>query len=221
MEFHELEEIRDFYPEQLKWLSDASASASASASVERAFRVLEPHLKKYLPKPKKNWDRTKRRGYWLDSIEHQFGGQLEADFRKSMSLILLTNPDAYKRLLSQSQACLDGIFAGETANMQKLLSLFYAVPRKRLSEILKDQPGRRKGREIVYRWRAVLLIMKTLLNEPSNRHEWAGGKARRIWLSDRELRTRVLTGIEARINTLSVPQDIRSAFLDVIHAYLP
>jgi hypothetical protein len=226
----ELEGIREFDPEQLKWLSNESASARASAAMERIYSL----VKKSPPKgsAKRVWDRIHRKRNWFESIEYQFGGAGEADWGKPQGpplwlqnfiggqalAPLFSGPPPYQ------PRCLDGILNGEVErlNTQKLQSLFYGIPRDRLLEILKVKglKGHREGRGFVYSWRAVLMIMKTLLNEEPKKRQWAGGKARRIWLSDPELRTRVLTGIEARINTLSVPQDIRSAFLDVIHAHL-
>jgi hypothetical protein len=46
-----------------------------------------------------------------------------------------------------------------------------------------------------------------------------GAPRRMPWLNDQNLRARVLSGIEARINTLSVSQDIKSAFEEVVRRY--
>jgi hypothetical protein len=96
--------------------------------------------------------------------------------------------------------------------------LFFGIDRHRLRKLL---PGVKKG----YDWQAVVQIMESLLNEELPEGEKLGrGPPRKVWLYDPKdpgLRTRVLSGIEARLNSLSVSGKIRTAFLKVIRRYLP
>ena len=86
----------------------------------------------------------------------------------------------------------------------------------------KNLPHRRTGREILYDWRAVVKIMDALLRKEPGEHKMpTRGAPRRFWPSDPDCRARVLSGIEARINSIPVPGKIRSRFLTVIHRHLP
>jgi hypothetical protein len=143
--------------------------------------------------------------------------------------------------------CLDDIFCGRAVNMQGLVKLF-GIHRHRLSQLLGEN---KKGRETSYDYRQVTNIMDTLLEKPRKRKSSGRGRSpRQPWLSDppptvwhpvnyfwdvrhycrslrgnvhESLRSRVLTGIEARINGVSegVPKRIKSAFLTVIRCHLP
>jgi hypothetical protein len=145
--------------------------------------------------------------------------------------------------------CLDDIFAGHSVKMQGLVLLF-GRERHLLAKLARGTIE--KGRETWYDYRAVKDIMDALLSErPRKRKSSARRRPpREPWLSDpptsdwrpvnhfwrvrhycrslrrsvREpLRTRVLTGIEGRINSFSerVPKHIKSAFLAVIRRRPP
>ena len=45
------------------------------------------------------------------------------------------------------------------------------------------------------------------------------GRPRTLWLSDPDLRNRVLSGIEARIISISAPKEIAAPFLDLVHRH--
>jgi hypothetical protein len=82
----------------------------------------------------------------------------------------------------------------------------------------KNLPAKEDGRETWYDYRAVVKTMRALLLEEPGE---AKGSAR-LWLrGDPILRTRVLSGIAARIDSLSVSGVIARAFLDVVRQYLP
>jgi len=84
----------------------------------------------------------------------------------------------------------------------------------------------RNRRETLYDYRAVKEIMEALLSEkPRERKTPARGSPRRLWPTDSTLRTPVLSRIEARLNGLSVPEQIKphikAEFLAIVHRYLP
>jgi hypothetical protein len=149
--------------------------------------------------------------------------------------------------VSEPPTCLDDIFSGHAVNMLGLVQLF-----GRDRHLLANLVGVRikKGRPTPYDYRTVKDIMDALLRPQNRKGSTRGRPSKEPWLSDppptdwrpvnhfwsvrhycrslrgsvREpLRTRVLTGIEGRINSLSerVPKHIKSAFLAVIHRHLP
>ena len=241
---HDLQRIEAHYPEQLEKLR----CESLSSELPPLFLVEQSK-------------RTKRRRYKslgggddAGLIEYEFGGAGEAEWRKSMPSGLSGDPP-YQPI------CLDDIFRGgvgevETlpgcvgqpsttvstvTNMQRLEALF-GMHRNRFPQGL---PHRKKGREILYDWLAVVKIMDALLSEkPTTREKGArGGSQRKLWLNDPDdpgLRTRVLRGIEKRMNSIPagkhkaallwsarqhifsvIPKHIKAEFLAVIHRHLP
>jgi len=75
---------------------------------------------------------------------------------------------------------------------------------------------------MMYDYRAVKTIMDALLSEKPRRKRKRSGRPPRLpWLNDPLLRTRVLRGIEVRINSLSLPQHIKIAFMTVVSRHLP
>jgi hypothetical protein len=98
--------------------------------------------------------------------------------------------------------------------MRTLEDLFFGIDRHRLRKLL---PGVKKR----YDCQAVRQIMDSLLNEELPEGEKPGrGPPRKVWLYDKKdlgLRTRVLKGIEARLNSFPMREDIKSAFLKVVH----
>jgi hypothetical protein len=111
--------------------------------------------------------------------------------------------------------CLDGIFRGGSVTIGELQELF-GVIRQRF-------PGDLSPKGAQYCHRAVVMIFDALLRkEPSPPKE--KGRPRRPWLidpKDPDLRVRVLSRIEARIQSLEqVPENIAQEFLDVVRRHL-
>jgi hypothetical protein len=207
--------IRRHFPDELNklghdsFMTDALAAASGWANAQPQ----PTERQKYEREHRRKWHRNFR-----NSIEYQFGGGLEAEWKKQT---LLFSPDDpfYKSILSSRQDCLDDIFAGYPVNMQKLEDLF-DMDRHRLSKVL--QGGVQKGR---YDYRDVAKIMEALLSEKRRRKRKRRGRSlRNPWLDDPDdpnRRRRVLNGIKARINRLSVEEEIRNTSLAVIQRHLP
>jgi hypothetical protein len=120
-------------------------------------------------------------------------------------------------LRSVEPTCLDEIFSGGHVNMLGLVELF-GIERHRLLELASGTGE--KGR---FSWRSIVKIMDdSLVEKPRQKRKLAraGRPPRMPWLNDPDLRVRVLSGIERRINTLSVPQHIKSAFETVVRRRL-
>jgi hypothetical protein len=195
-----------------------------------------------LPSPKltpKQRHERERQGYnWrgVGLIEYEFGGKGEAEWRKSSLSGMPGVP--YK------PTCLDEILRGgfgevkmlpsflggppitidTRTNIRRLQELF-GMHRNRFYRYLRDSKNARSGRERLYSYLAILKLMQGLLTEESQEHKGARGAPRRIWLSDPDLRAGVLSGIAVRINSLSVPEEIKprikAKFLALVHSYLP
>ena len=104
--------------------------------------------------------------------------------------------------------------AVDTVTNMRRLQFLFGIHRDRFR---KKVEGRRLGKIIVYDWWEVVEIMNALLSEPRKRA--VRGRPRTLWLSDPDLRNRVLSGIEARINSISAPKEIATAFLDLVHRH--
>jgi hypothetical protein len=210
-QFHrQWERIHAYYRDELEKLSRASLHAEHA----ELWPVLWPEIKKWAEqRPPKNVYEAKRRRYnWSDvgEIEQQFGG-----------------PERFNsflgKVVSPTGDCLDSIFAGNGVNMWRLQELF-GIHRNRFPSKLPSpkKEHERKGRERLYDYCEVVEIMDALLGEkPTERKRPARGRPLRLWLSDPDLRTRVLTGIGGRLNEISVPKDIKAAFVAVMHHHLP
>jgi len=208
--FEQLEELSNAYLQahvQLRKLGEAIESGQKSWQVS--------------DKKRSKWQRDFRK-----SIEYQFGGGLEAEFRKRLPLLALGPYDP-----SYQPVCLDNIFAGKPVKMRTLEDLFLGIDRKRFGKLLRPSvktigpaTNLRQKREYHYDWRDVIQIMDGLLKKRprQKRKKSKPGPAQQIWLNDKDLRERVLRGIEARLKSSPVPvrEDIRSAFLKVIHDHL-
>ncbi len=203
----EWERIRAFYPDDLENLR------------MMAFRAeWEPLMAKLPPAPK-NWE-DKRRGYTRSDgvglIEYEFGDAGEAYLREhSLS-------GGFGSLPYQP-TCLDKIFAGGAVKMHKgedpgLQDLF-GMHRNRFP---KDLSVNGNGRETWYDYHAVTEIIIALLSpETAKRKTPARGCPRRLWPKNPNLRTRILGGIAARIESLAMSETIARAFLRVVRQYLP
>ena len=213
----ELEQIRAHYPEQLENLGFASVIKLMRAGFEKQLAKEEP--KKVYERERSKSHRDFRR-----SIEYQFGGELEAEFRNRMPFLALGPYDP-----SYLPVCLDDIFAGDGVSMLKLEELFW-MERHRFP---KELPSRREGIKIVYGCEAVVQIMRfllretrnSLLNEKRRKHKPpVRGAPKKLWLYDEkdpDLQLRVLKGIEARLNSFPVRKGIKARFLKVVHDHLP
>jgi hypothetical protein len=96
--------------------------------------------------------------------------------------------------------------------MRELLDLFWPLGRERLSKYVR---GLKSGRGVVYPSHEVVELMGALLSEPLKERKQARGKAPRMWLNDPadpELRTRVLSGIDAYLKSLA--SELWEAFPD-------
>ena len=219
------ERIQAYAPDLLKSLSFQSLLA-------RLQRFGETLTEEETPKQKQE---RRRRGYTrrggVGRIEYEFGGMEEAD---RLNKPWPSWPFALGDLPYEPK-CLDHIFARGEIHMDdsegempifrcpilKLgLQSLFGIDKNRFP---KDLPRRETGRETLYDWHAVVKIMKALLSEESTmRKEGArGGSQRTLWPSDPNRRVRVLQGIKERMNNISVPKDVKSAFLMVICPYLP
>jgi hypothetical protein len=189
------------------------------------------------------YERGRRYVPAVGEIEWEFGG-VRPPGTSDM------NDSAMNRLKPpEPPTCFDNIFAGHAVNMKGLIMLF-GRDRHLLAKLARVPI--KKGRETLYDYRAVKDIMDALLSKKRRKRKSSARRRppRERWLSDpphapdwrpvnafwrvrhycrsvrgtvREpLRTRVLTGIEARINGLSerVPKHIKSEFLAVIHRHL-
>jgi hypothetical protein len=212
------ERIHHYYPQQLQNLSFASRRAEWRPHIEKRFAGQNP---------KQTWERNRRRshGGWLNSIEYQFGGEGEAAWRKSSF-----SGERYE------PTCLRKIIMGVPINMRELQDLFWPLRRDRFPKDVLQSHSYREGRKIFYRHPVVPILMKELLSEPRERKR-AQGKARQIWLSDPDLRIRVLSGIEAHLKSVAsdlweaAPDraqewqewqtEIADPILNVLHPYLP
>jgi hypothetical protein len=145
-------------------------------------------------------------------------GLIEHEFRRWRGQLSKTDPPWVKYLplpKLMPPMCLDDIFAGDTVNMLRLEELF-GMNRNRFGRL----PRVKRGRETLYDYRAVLAIMGRLLSEKPSGSK-ARGRPLGTWLPNSDDRTRVLRGIGARMNSLSLPEQIKAKFLTVIDRHLP
>jgi hypothetical protein len=211
--------IQDHYPQQLENLYWESLMALVQLGL--------PYLPKR--KPETEWE-YKRRVQKLPGgvglIEYEFGGAGQAEWRKLTSL-----PG-----LPYQPTCLDNIFAGGAVKIRDseeevfFIGQPHRIPKPGLQSLFgmhrnrfPKNPPPKDGRETWYDFRAVTKIMEALLGEPERKTS-ARGAPLRLWLNDPDdpdLRTRVLTGIEARIASIPVEKKIATAFLRVVRQFLP
>jgi hypothetical protein len=216
---HEIEYLRPFwelvqkiskrFPSEWRNLSEANAFAEFKELCAEFEKLLPSALQK--PSSKQKHEAKRRRQFAAGAaglIEWEFGGAREQLCQ--MDPLLRLTPS----LTLMPPSCLDNILAGDPVNMDRLEKLFW-MHRNRFGKL----QGVKRGREKLYGYRAVLTIMDKLLGEPSRRK--ARGIRLRTWLPALDLRTRVLSGIEARIKSLLTPEQIKAEFLGVIRRHLP
>jgi hypothetical protein len=208
----------------------------------RQFFDLSRPLPEHKLSAKQRYDIRRRHAPVVGNIEWEFGGVRPPGVTDNNESLI------HRHKPPEPPTCLDDIFTGHAVSMQDLVSLF-GRDRHLLAKYVG--PRIKKGRETLYDYRTVTDITNALLSEPKKRKTSTRRRPpREPWLSDpppgpdwrpvialwhvrhycrqvrrsvREpLRTRVLTGIEARIDSLSerVPREIKSAFLAVIHRHL-
>jgi hypothetical protein len=231
----DVERMREHYPNELQNLIGKSWAADwDELNWDELIKIGNtPKLPEPTPTQKFEW---KRGGYrWsggVGLIEYEFGGAGEAAWNQ---------PFAPLFGLPYQPTCLDDIFAGKAVSVRSQfvivqvanpffqpgrykpgLQELFGMERHRLYRFLEKIPSVKKGRERLYDYRAVVKIMDALLKEePAEHKKSLRGKTRRLWLGRADLRTRVLSGIAARINSLSVSRHIARAFLNVVRQYLP
>jgi len=207
---HELlEQIRRHLPVELEELQGAVLYAQ--------MREIGEALAGEQSKPTPRQVSEKKRGKWhrsfRNSIEYQYGGALVADLRKYAAPGGLSD----KVLQWFGATCLDDVFAGRPVNMHTLEDLFFGIDRKGLGKILRG--GKKKRR---YDFANVIQIMGKLLKERRRKKRKGSkpGPQRQIWLNDRDLREQVLKGIEARLNSFPVREEIKAALGSVVYDHL-
>jgi len=92
--------------------------------------------------------------------------------------------------------------------------------RKRLAKLMDDEDKKRRK----YRYCVVVKIMNALLTDKprkKRKRPTRGRPRQRPWLNDAALRIRVLSEIEARMDSIPVSEQIKSAFLIVIRRHHP
>jgi len=213
---HELlERIRRRFSDELDNLSSAAWHAELRELGEARLSTRpKPTSRQAFERKRRKWHRNR-----YNSIEYQFGGEREADLRKSTPAGLLGFADPVWARMSPP-TCLDDIFAGVAVNMQRLEDLFFGMDRHRLSKLVSERNRIKSGREVRYDYRAVAEIMGNLLKEPrkKRRRSTLGRPPPAPWLNDSERRRHVLSGIEARINSFPMREDIKDAFLKVVQS---
>src|SRR5262249_22876422 len=156
------------------------------------------------PKQASEWRRMQSRGQRKEVglIEYQFDGQASA--RAGFPL---------------DPTCLDDIFMGYGVPMEYLEWLFeiehHRFPRK--------PRNFRAGRKILYSAFAVVKIMDALLWEKAleRKPQARGGSKKKLWLSDPDVRKRVLFRIGRRAHARSRNKKILALFMDVVCRHLP
>jgi hypothetical protein len=177
-------------------------AALEDTQMEVVRAVLFP---KPTPKQASEWRRMQSRGprKEVGLIEYEFGGQA----------------DARAFPLPYEPTCLDGILMGYAVDMDYLEWLFeighHRFPRKLRSF--------RAGRKILYSAFAVVEIMDALLREEAleRKPQARGGSKKKLWLSNPDVRKRVLMGIGWRAHARSRSKKILAMFMAVVCRRLP
>jgi len=203
--------VRQYRSDELDKLIKESDEAEVEA-IAAGWSTTQASLtaRQQSERKRRKWNRDFRR-----SIEYQFGGGLQADDYCTLAVPII-GLDAYKKILQHQQTCLDTIFAGESVNMLRLEELFW-MDRRRFAKAVR---GLRTGR---FNYLGVVKIMDFLLKEKrraKSKRSKPGRSPRLPWLYDQAVRVRVLTEIEARMNTLPIETEIASTFLAVIRSHL-
>lgn len=98
------------------------------------------------------------------------------------------------------------------------LEILFGMERHRFP---KKLPSARDGRKILYGALAVAKIMDALLEKPTQRKPLArGGSEKKLWLSDPDVRKRVLMGIRWLALATSRYREILAPFMSVVSRHL-
>ena len=201
-----VEEIHQHFPTE--W--DKLRAAIASVRLDKIAAAVLPRVK-LSPKQAKEGERRRQfASGGVGLIEFEFGGELEAWWHKELLLFPF-----WPHFQTFGPTCLDNIFIKGAVSMKRLEDLFWRH-RSRFGKL----PIITNGRDKLYDYQAVLLIMERLLNEKRSATKTRGRRLR-IWLSDPDGRFRVLRAIEARVNSFQMPRQIRLAFLTLLHRHMP
>jgi hypothetical protein len=198
-----VQKIGERFPSKWQKLDFANASAEFKeicAEFEKSSPGVLPTQSKLSPSEEK-----RRRQFAVGDIEWQFGGAGQGNWRKS--------PLSLLGVLPYQPICLDKILTGGRVHMWELQELF-GINRNRFP---KKPPRVKHLRETLYDYRAIVKVMDALLSEERK----SRGRPLQTWPSNPKVRTRVLSGIEARIKSLSTPEQIKGEFLAVIRRHLP
>jgi hypothetical protein len=157
-------------------------------------------------KPEAKYERKRRTYTWSDV------GEIEREFGDARAAWWQTNPFLAPLIAGPPPTCLDEIFAGDRVDMATLQELF-GMHRNRFQSLklrsFKD------GTKRLYDYRAVVKIMRALSEKPGERK--GPGRPLRTWLSKPDLRARLFSRIEWRINYVRARPKIARAFLTLIH----
>jgi hypothetical protein len=232
----EITYLTDYFGKPLLRIWKHTPNASKEAEVrelrEFAADLYAKNRPKPTPKQRKEQERRAWRFYLPDGkglIEWEFGGAAQAQLEKTA---------VFAHIIDYEPRCLDVIFIGGRVTMDgrsrvetNALSGDQVKREPGLQELFgldsnrfpKALPPVRQGRETFYNYRAVTMIMHSLLSDdtPKRKKEARGGSRPRLWLSDPTVRASVLLGIEARVNKVGSDAKIKAEFMKVIRCYSP
>jgi len=171
--------------------------------------------------PQARYERKRRRYTWAGV------GKIEREFGDPRAALWQTNPILAPLIAGPPPTCLDEILTGGGVNMVTLQELF-GIDRHRLGAAAGVEI--KKGR--LYYYSTVMKIFGFLLSESERPNRKGPGAPKVHWLSERDVRTRVLEGIESRIAQIAkeLPRsdrdkalwwwkEIATPFLDIVRRY--
>jgi hypothetical protein len=173
--------------------------------IARVFHAAIKHATKLTPKQASEWRRMQERGtpQEVGLIECEFGGAAEARLG-----------------FHYNATCLDAIMMGYGVPMVYLEWLFEIEHHRFPKKLASVRAARNK---ILYSAFAVVEIMDALLKEEvrERKPRSRGGSKKKLWLSNPDLRKRVLLGIGSRAHACSGNKGILAAFMAVVCRHLP
>jgi hypothetical protein len=209
LERQQLERLIANRPTELGALLESSRWDDYQRATEWILKEPKAKRRARITSEKERIRRTKAAKNWHEHLRRSYvttPGWIERDFAERPHSVLLGPYDS----LPPTGPCLDDVFHGGAIQMcngiYSLQSLF-GLGRKKLAAAGK---GRRRGREIFYRWRAVLRCMVALLKQTDPAAPW---------LPDATRRRIVLTGILLRARQEATPE-IGEAFAKQLGPYL-
>jgi hypothetical protein len=239
-----LEPVLRRFPDEFKRLVYANSDEFIKSLLGADYSMLAPKLQELVdalrPQPLSPKQKSKRKfdqKRWRRGnvgIEWDFGGAKEEWLRKST---LFPSDPTCKAIAAPTSplvdpksgltkflmpTCLDDIFVGSDVSMVTLQDLFqmerHQLLKKHYERFKKQLPCVKRGR---YDYHAVVEILRALVSERRKSRK-PKGRRPRPGLSKPDVRTRVLSGIEVRIDSFpGIRQDIAQAFLAVVRRYSP